>query len=133
MLIQPYVGLDYSLILFDKKKLKAILHTIYHSFTACTDGDSDENYSSILYLDRLCKENGILLYVASFSELLLNGDERYESTEAMLNGNINFLCGHSIECSYAKLLIAVNLFDTAPEINRFLSEIIFYENVEILY
>jgi len=130
MLIQPYVGLDYSMIVFDKSRLRAVLHTIYHSFTACTDEDGP---SSILYLDRLCAENGIPLYVASFSELLLRGHERYESTEAMLRSNISFLCGHSIECSYAKLLIAVNLYDDADRINGFLSETIFYENAEIAY
>lgn len=130
ILLQPYVGLDYNKILLDPHDTRAVLHAVYHSYTACTD---TEEAASILTLEEICRGENIMLCVAPFSTALLQGGEQYESTNKIKQGSIYFFCGQSIECAYAKLLIAVNLYSDIHDVKKFLDKTFFYENIDVDY
>lgn len=116
-IIYPYVGLDYSKINPGREKTRAIIHGTYHSFTV---------NSGIKILEQKCVENGILLCLAPFSESVV----KYESSKALDAGNIITMNGHTLECAYAKILIAVNLYNNESDIKKFIKQIFFYEEVE---
>ena len=68
LLLRPYVGLDYSR--FDLTGLRAVVHGVYHSGTACTGRKSpDQPYgsSSLLSLVNRCRERGIPFFIGPLS------------------------------------------------------------------
>ena len=127
LLIHPHTGLDYSCFSLDG--VRAVLHIVYHSHTVFSEGKGP---NSVLYLQKRCEERGIPLFLAPFSGKLLDGPH-YVSTEAALGSGIRFLCGQTAETAYAKLLLAVNLFEETGQIVEFAEKIHFYENIEIEY
>lgn len=106
--IEPYVGLNYSR--FNLDGVKAILHTTYHSGTACVDflSENDPSDSSVLSLiDRAAKENVPFYFAPAKS-----GEEQsvYASVPFIEHrakyGTAPILSyGETTETLYAKLLI----------------------------
>ncbi|MDE6204209.1 MAG: asparaginase, partial [Lachnospiraceae bacterium] len=60
LMIRPYPGLDYDAIDLGKKPA-AVLHYLYHSATACTQGGA---YSAVNFVKR-CQREGVPVYMAS--------------------------------------------------------------------
>ena len=56
ILIKPYVGMNYEFF-HSKFKAKFILHELYHSGTACVDGE----YTSLVEFSKYCSKNQINL------------------------------------------------------------------------
>lgn len=100
LVIKPHPGLNYRY--FDlSMKPKAILHCLYHSATACTDGGE---YSLLEFIQK-CRANGIDFYVTSFK----NYDaEMYASSKEILDLGAIPLINISAETAYTKLLILYN-------------------------
>jgi L-asparaginase/Glu-tRNA(Gln) amidotransferase subunit D len=105
--IRPYPGLDYSILQFAKKP-KAILHSLYHSGTGCTDVAD----CSIAEFVKRCREEGIDLYLISFKNI--DRDLYRTSREILENGAIP-LQNISFEAAYAKLCIAYNQTEMPPQ------------------
>lgn len=100
LFIKPYPGLDYRH--FDlSQKPKAILHCLYHSSTACTDGES---YSLLEFMKR-CREEGIDFYVTSFKK---QDAEMYATSREILDLGAVPLINISAEAAYTKLLLCYN-------------------------
>ena len=109
--IEPYVGLNYSR--FNFKGIRAVLHSTYHSGTACViKTEKRETYTnaSILNLLDRCKKLGIDLY---YSPSKVGEDaDMYDSVPLIQNHNnrqAKFFYGTTNELLYAKLLIAYSL------------------------
>jgi L-asparaginase len=111
--INPYVGLNYSA--FDYSKYKAVLHTTYHSGTACVGGKND--FSILTMIDK-CNEKSIPVFYSPAK----SGGETYDSADTIKKyDNVRFLYGMTDEMVYAKLLISFSLGFTSEEIDDFLS------------
>ncbi len=119
LFIKPYPGLDYRH--FDlSRKPKAILHYLYHSSTACTDG---KEYSLLEFMKR-CKEAGIDFYVASFK----NPDAKmYATSKEILDLGGIPLMNISAEAAYIKLLLCYNQ-DKLPA-EEFMKTNIYFESL----
>lgn len=109
--IEPYVGLNYSR--FNFKGVKAVLHTTYHSGTACvikTETRKSYNSASILSLLDKCKKLNVDFY---YNPSKVGDDaEKYDTVPQIQNhngGHANFFYGTTNELLYAKLLIAYSL------------------------
>jgi len=122
MLIEPYVGIDYSA--FDYTKYSAVLHGAYHSGTACAQkSDKCVEYAenSILYMIDRCNEAGVDTY---FSPSVMKAGT-YETISIIgehtsRGKTIDFLYGYTRETAYAKLLIAYSLFDDKDSRKHFI-------------
>ena len=107
--VSPYVGLNYDN--FNLKGIKAVLHTTYHSGTACTERteeNPDFSNSSILHFIKKCSKKGIDFYFATAK----TGEEEtvYASVPFIEKFEVKgrkpiFLYGDTDELTYAKLLI----------------------------
>ncbi len=119
LVIKPHPGLDYRN--FDlTQKPKAILHCLYHSSTACTDGG---NYSLLEFIKR-CKEEGIDFYVTSFK----NYDaEMYTTSKEILSLGAVPLINISAEAAYTKLLVLYNQTKLSAE--EFMHSNIYFESL----
>ncbi len=116
--VTPYVGLDYSAI--DYSRYRAVLHSTYHSGTACverTAADCPYSDSSILFMLDRCAAQGVDVYFAPSHR----GDSHsvYDSVPYIaehLSGEkaVKFHYGMTEELLYAKLLIAYS-FGFSPE------------------
>lgn len=122
--INPYVGLDYNS--FNYSKFSAILHTTYHSGTAC----SEPYESSVLNLmDISVKENSDIDIYLSPSK---NSGEIYD-TVRIINSHeanrkkVNFLYGCTNEAAYAKLVLAYSLLKEKKGIEKFMNTDINFE------
>lgn len=111
MVINPYVGLNYQLIPTGNED--AILHTLYHSGTACSIGFS--NYSVLNFIKK-CKEKNIDLY---FGPMYGNENRDIYSTTNEFN-ECDILMNTTMENAYVKLLIAYQLFEKKSEIKNFM-------------
>lgn len=119
--IEPYVGLNYDRI--NLTGVKAILHGVYHSGTACLD--DQQSSASILSLARRCAEEEIPLYLAPAK----TSQEKvvYASVPALERftfhgGNpIRFCYGHTQEWLYAALTVACSAGLTREEFDQLLS------------
>ena len=106
--IEPYVGLNYSRISLEG--VKAVLHTTYHSGTACVDGAEKveiSNHSILSLIDR-CQKLTIPFYFAPAK----TGEEQsvYATVPYIEHRNAYgeapvFCYGDTAETLYAKLLI----------------------------
>lgn len=109
MLINPYVGLDYSRINLDG--VKAVLHGTYHSFSMCLDekvgGEypEDPSKTSIYYLYKKCIDKSIAFYFSSFDSSLM----QYDTTRYMVDKGAAFILDQSVELAYAGLLLGHNI------------------------
>lgn len=118
LFIRPYPNLDYSMIDISKRPC-AVLHYLYHSATACTEG---ENTSCIEFIRR-CYDNGIPVYMASFKKT----NSEYATTREMERLGIKKLYNISAESAYMKLCIAYNQREVDPA--AIVSQNIFFENL----
>lgn len=107
LLIRPYPGMDYSRI-NPGENTAAVLHLLYHSATACTEG---ENYNLLPFVEK-CRKQGIDFYTASHKKM---EGERYATGDALFKVGVRPLLNISPEAAYAKLLLLYNLHDVVTE------------------
>lgn len=116
LFLRPYPGLRYDLISLENKRVRAVVHYLYHSATACTEqeerteensgfGTYGENYN-ILEFAQHCRELGIDVYLAGFKAA---DQALYETNDALLkSGLVKPLYGLSPEGAYMKVLVECN-------------------------
>lgn len=122
MIVHPYPGMDYSGICFgEETKPSAVLHLLYHSATACMEG---ENYSFLNFAKK-CREHSIDLYAASYKRVEGN---RYATGDALLKAGVIPLLNISPEAAYAKLLLLYN--NGKEDGGRGAEQNIYFESVE---
>lgn len=107
LMIRAYPSFRYDLIKMDKN-IGAVLHTTYHSSTACCDREN-----SVLTLISKCKEYGITLYMASFKR---ETEALYESSDAIIKAGAIPLSHISNEAAYAKLMLRYNMSENADSL-----------------
>ena len=108
LLIRPYPGLSYDNINLTPD-VKAVVHYLYHSATACVDGEEN----SILKFIKRCKEKNIDFYISSLKK---NVDEIYSSLDEILScRNVKKIYNSSPELSYAKVLLSYNQKEFSAE------------------
>lgn len=122
LMIKPYPGLNYAA--FDLRGIKAVLHDLYHSGTACTTGLWNENYSLLAFIRR-CKQQDVNVYLAP----ALKADTVYETTGALLEQGAEMIWNMSIESAYVKLLLAYGNGYDASRIKAFMDTDIAGEHV----
>ncbi|MFV0528865.1 MAG: asparaginase [Lachnospiraceae bacterium] len=118
--LRAYPGLSYDQISFTQKP-GAILHSLYHSGTACTQG---ENTSLLHFIER-CTQDGIPVYLHSFkdTEAVL-----YSTNRQLMDSKAVILLNISFEAAYTKLLLAYNQKEVPAE--EFMQTEIFYEYLQ---
>lgn len=123
LFIRPYPGLDYRL--FDlSEKPAAVLHYLYHSATACTEG---EGYSFLHFLEK-CHDNRIPVYGASYKEV---GGIAYATGDKMLKAGVKPMVNISPEAAYAKLMLAFHMTEDKEKQERMMQENLWYEHLPI--
>ena len=116
--VNPYVGLNYNM--YNLENVKAVLHSTYHSGTACVE----EKENSILYFIDKCAEKGVPFY---FSPAKKGGESNvYASVPFIENHIVNsrkphFCYGDTEELTYCKLLYAYSMDLTQDEICELLN------------
>ena len=116
--IRPYPGLDYSFFKFGKNKPRAIIHSLYHSSTACIkDGDV-----SLPEYIKYCTELGIDFYMASFKNIT---DDLYITSQELLSNGAIPLQNISMEAAITKLWLAYNL--NLQDTKEFIMKNIYFE------
>lgn len=119
LLIRPYPGMSYEQ--FDlKNPPAAVLHYLYHSATACTQG---ENTDFQKFADK-CKSLGIPVYVASLKE---KKGKRYATGDIILKTGAIPLYNISPEAAYAKLMI---LYNSGTPIWENIGENLYFESIK---
>lgn len=113
LMIKPYPGLDYDH--FELSRVRAVLHDLYHSGTACTTRQWGDNHSLLAFIRR-CREQGISVFLAPAQK---HGDT-YETTRAMVEEGAEMIWNMSIEAAYVKLLLAYGSFNDSRRIMEFL-------------
>lgn len=101
--IKPYVGLDYSMYRIDNK-IKAVVHGLYHSCTACVERRTkEEKYTSasILYLLESCKRFNIPVIAEPCHENV----NIYVSGNDMIEAGAIPVYGMTSEMVYVKTLL----------------------------
>ena len=108
-IINPYIGLDYSMFNLSGGKIKKIIHMPYHSFSFCTNA-SEGNLNSIEDFYNLCKKNNVELCIAPFSSKLLDKNvASYPSVKKLQNLGVRFLADVTVETAYAMLALQAYL------------------------
>lgn len=120
LMIRAYPGLDYRMIDLDTEPA-AVLHCLYHSATACTEGKDN----SILDFMERCRKKGIPFYAASAKEA---AGKKYVTAKAVRDKGAVLLENISSEAAYAKLLLLHHL-QPCEEVPRRLEETIYFENL----
>ncbi len=116
--IEPYVGLDYQRISLDKD-VRAVVHGLYHSATACIGGakeEQDSPYSLLPFLAR-CREAKIPVIVTPCPE-----EAAYASAVWMLEAGAIPVYGMTKEMVYVKTLLAGALGYPNEKLCSFLTE-----------
>ena len=130
LMLQPYVGMDYSVI--DYSKFSAVLHGTYHSGTACAEKTEDCNAysaSSVLYMLDRCRECNVDGYISPSKK----EGEVYDTVRIIGSHNdnqINYLYGTTQETAYAKLLIAYSSFNDKEKIKEYINSEINFEFIK---
>lgn len=122
LLIKPYPGLDYSH--FNLNNVKAILHDLYHSGTACATLQWGNPHSLIEFLKR-CRQQHIPVYLAP----AIHSDNAYQSTRELIAEGAQMIWNTSIETAYVKLLLAYGNFADAALRQEFLANNIANEHI----
>lgn len=120
LMLRAYPGLDYRMIDLHTEPA-AVLHCLYHSATACTEGGDN----SILEFMERCRKKGIPVYAASAKQA---GGKKYVTAKAIQDKGAVLLENISPEAAYAKLLLLHNL-TCGEELSRRLGETIYFENL----
>ncbi|MGN0537672.1 MAG: asparaginase domain-containing protein, partial [Acutalibacteraceae bacterium] len=118
LMLHPYPGMDYRTISIGND-VGAVLHILYHSATAKSDGDN-----SILTLAEQCSTKKIPLFCASFKDLQA---ARYASSVKFIQKGVIPLYALSDESAYAKLLLACN--QNRVSCAEFMQKDIYFETV----
>lgn len=116
--IEPYVGLNYQRISLDKK-VRVVVHGLYHSATACIGGTQEEQdspYSLLSFLER-CREAKIPVVVTPCPE-----EAAYASAVWMLEAGAIPVYGMTKEMVYVKTLLAGALEYPDEKLCSFLTE-----------
>ncbi|MBR4867817.1 MAG: hypothetical protein IKU10_01565, partial [Clostridia bacterium] len=92
--------------------VKAVLHGVYHSGTACVD--DGHSSSSILSLARRCAKRSIPLYLSPAKRS--NEQMVYASVPVLEQADICFCYGHTKEWLYAALTVAYSAEMTQEEV-----------------
>ncbi|MBR5190428.1 MAG: asparaginase [Clostridia bacterium] len=114
----PYVGLNYNM--YNLENVKAVLHSTYHSGTACVE----EEENSILYFIDKCAEKGVPFY---FSPAKKGGESNVYASVPLIENHIvnsrkpHFCYGDTEELTYCKLLYAYSMDLTQDEICELLN------------
>lgn len=111
LLIRPYPGMCYDYFQWEDSEEKsegeyrrpaAVLHGLYHSSTACMDGE--DGISLQRFIER-CKRQQIDFYVCPFKDRKAT---LYKSSSKLLKAGAIPLFNMSLPAAYAKLLLAYN-------------------------
>jgi L-asparaginase len=100
--LRSYPGLNYGFLNLDAG-VKAVVHGLYHSGTACTH-TSRESLSAVAFAER-CRKRGIPFYVAPFPRREL-GDKVYETSRRLLEAGVIPLHDIAIEAALVKVMLA---------------------------
>jgi len=122
LMIKPYPGLDYSC--FNLKNIRAVIHDLYHSGTACASSQWGENHSLLAFV-KTCTQQGIKVYLAP----AVKSDSAYQSTRALIDQGAEMIWNISIEAAYIKLLLAYGNFSDERQITDFINRNIAGEHV----
>lgn len=116
LFIKPYVGIDYSA--FNLENIKAVVHSMYHSMTACTGENEDNPESdSILYLLDKCRSKNI----AFITEPAKTDICKYVSSDKVLGAGAMPVYGMTSEMTYVKTLLAAAIYENPKDIYRFVN------------
>lgn len=121
LMLYPYPGINYRTISIENN-IGAVLHILYHSATAKSDGDN-----SILTLAEQCRTKDIPLFCASFKDLQA---AQYVSSVKFIQKGVLPLHALSDESAYTKLLLACNQNDISCV--EFMQRDIYFETVQRL-
>lgn len=122
LMIRSYPGLDYRS--FDLgSRPAAVLCYLYHSATACTEGEGN---SILDFIDR-CHKEGIPVYIASAK---LSAGKNYVTSRTIRDKGAIPMGNISPEAAYAKLLLLHNI-GTKEEAEKRIKETIFFENLPV--
>ncbi len=120
--IDPYVGLDYSVYSLGSR-IRGILHTGYHSSTACVEHtNEDEPFSSrsVLYLLSKCKKQGIDLYISPLTRQMQSVTGIYSTTAELIKKGVIPVYSLTNEAAYMKLVLAYSLGYEGFEVECFI-------------
>lgn len=120
LMVQPYPNMQYDL--FPVQNTKVVLLYLYHSATACTQG---EEATSVLPFIERCRRQKTAVYGASFKRRQASG--LYATEHALLQAGVAPLFNISPEAAYTKLCIAYNQNETEPE--RLMQQTLFFETL----
>lgn len=119
LFIRQYPAMDYRV--FCLQNVGAVLLYLYHSATACTEGEG-----SVLSFVRRCKEAGIPVYAASFKE---SGFKMpYRTAKVLLSAGVIPLMDISPESAYAKACLITNV--QPPAADTLLNETVYFEHIK---
>ncbi len=118
-MIRPYPGMNYRC--FDLQHApKAILHYLYHSSTACTEGNE---YSLLSFMEQ-CRQREIDVYVASAKKIEQGA---YVTSHSILQYGAIPLFNISAEAAYCKLFLLYNQSKTVTR--QMLQENLYFEKL----
>ena len=123
MKVEPYVGLDYSMIEPDDG-IRAVLHGSYHSATACVErSEPDEpytKYSALTLLDK-CRAKDIDFWLGGMPVGFDPYKGSYSTTADLCKSGAKPVWALTSECAYMKLSIAYSLGFRGADIETFLA------------
>ena len=114
--IKPFPGLNYEYYKFSTQKPKAILHSLYHSGTACTN-ESERHHYSLLEFIKYCKSNDIDVYILPLQDVT---SDLYSSTVKIIAEGAIPLENISQEAAIVKLMLAYGMFNSKEQILNFI-------------
>ena len=119
-LIKPYVGMNYEFF-HSKYKAKFIVHELYHSGTACVDGDN----TSLIEFAKYCNKNQIDLYLTPMDK----NQKMYSSSILLEENKVKIVKGMSIEATIVKLMMAYGSYQNKRIIDTFFDQDLFFEHM----
>ena len=132
MMIEPYVGIDYSNYLLPPT-IRVVLHGSSHSSSACAErADTTEAFSkrSVIYLANECKKRGIDLFLSPLPESMRETSGTYASTADILKNGAKPIFALTNETAYMKLALAYSLGYEGDEVPAFLEREVASEKLE---
>ena len=105
LIVEPYVGLDYNAHNF--KDFNAVLHTLYHSGTACIDNNMINN--NIITFARNIKKTSSNVDIFAGPIYGREDSDLYATSHEMISAGIDLIMNTSKENAYIKLLLAYTI------------------------
>jgi len=106
LFIKPYPNMNYDIINIEHSPM-AVLHSLYHSGTACVQGGN----KSLVDFIKKCTSKGINFYVAPFK----SDEIQYSTANDIVNAGAIPLCGISPIAAYVKLCLLYNASSCDPK------------------